>query len=317
MARKIEFVWMNGEFVEMKEANIHFLAPACLAGRIAFDVAPYYEGDHGQVYIFRLSDHIERLFRTCKIFRMEIPYTKEKFIKACIQTARKNEVHGNGIVLPEIYEVFDPERPTYWVGEAAPTKVLIACLPRVGKPYFYPEELEKGIKCMISSWRRLSINSCPPSGKMRGNYLSVRLARKEAQDYGVHEAIFLDHRGFVSEAATATIFYVYRHGDIVKLYTPPVYASILPSITRDAVITLAKELGYQVMERDVARDELYCADEVFTTGSSQQIMPVVEIDHRTIGDGKVGEITKKIQEIYFDVVKGKSKIHLDWLTPIY
>lgn len=309
---------MNGKFTPWDDAKIHVMAPGFRYGVGAFEGIRYYPSDdQKQVYIFRLAEHIDRLFRTAKVYRMTIPFTKEELISAHVETIRKNRTHGYGHLLPYAYLGYDAEHPTWGLGVGAPVHTMIIPAPMgatpLQNPYFHKDEYKVGIHCMVSAWERISPRALPPMAKMAGNYLNSFLAKMEAKANGYDEAIFLDNRGFVSEASAETVYAV-KSGTLV---TPPVAASTLEGITRNTVKVIGEDMGIPTIETDITRSELYCMDEMFLCASGSQIIPVTKIDHIPVGDGEVGPITNKMVEKYQNVTSGRDEKYRHWLSSVY
>lgn len=304
-----KYIWMDGEFVDWNNAKIHVTSQAVLYGLSVFEGIRFYKSIDDETNIFRLNSHLDRLYQSANIYQIEIPLKKDIIIKACKEIIKKNDI-GEGHIRIVVYRGHFSDRVAFGLKVRPPVGCFMIALPL--KRYLGSEALEKGIRCNISSWERINPRSLPSHAKMVGNYLNSSLARMEAVDNGFDEAIFLDHRGFISEGTGENIFCI-KNGLIL---TPPLHASILDGITRDTVITICKESKYKIFERDITRAQLYSMDEVFLCGSASEITPVTEIDHRTIGTGKMGTMTKDIQKKYFDVVTGKVKNFNDWLITV-
>lgn len=303
--KEAKYIWMNGELIPWKEAKVHVLSHALHYASSVFEGIRCYKTPKGP-HIFRLKDHIKRLFDSAKIYRMEIPYAMDEIIDACKKTIIENE-------LEECYI-----RPLVFRGYHSlgvnpmdcPVEVVIAVW-EWGK-YLGPEALEKGVDVMISSWTRIAPNTVPPLAKASGNYANGQLIKMEAILYGFSEGIALDSMGFVSEGSGENIFAV-RDGVI---YTPFLDACILPGITRDTVIKLAREAGYEVREVMLPREFLYIADEVFFTGTAAEITPIKSIDKMPIGKGERGPVTKRLQEMFFSYINGEVPDKHGWLEPL-
>lgn len=300
-----DFIWMDGKFVKWQDAKVHVLTHTLHYGLGVFEGIRCYEGVDGNSYIFRLKEHIDRLYDSAHICEIKIPFKKEDIIKATKECLKKNKLK-EGYIRPI---VFVGDGPMGLYVEDYPVRVAIACW--AWGAYLGEEGLKKGIRAKISSFTRHHPNVMMTKAKVSGNYVNSILAKKEAKHAGYDEAIMLDPEGYVSEASGENIFIVKNR----KLKTTPL-TTILPGITRDSIIQIAKELGYEVVEERFTRDELYLADEVFFTGTAAEVTPVREVDDRQIGEGKPGPITLKIQKIFFDIVKGKSKKHREWLEKV-
>lgn len=298
-----KYIWMNGKVIPWNEAKVHVLTHALHYSSCVFEGIRCYKTKKGSA-VFRLKEHIKRLFDSAKIYRMEIPFSFEEIINACIETIKVNELE-ECYIRPLVY------RGYYDLGVNpfnCPVEVAIAVW-EWGK-YLGPEAIEKGVDVMISSWTRIAPNTVPPMAKAAGNYSNAQLIKMEAIIYGFAEGIALDAYGFVSEGSGENIFVV-KDGII---YTPFFDACILPGITRDTVIRIAKDEGIEVKEVPIPREFLYIADEVFFTGTAAEITPIRSIDKIIIGKGERGPITKKLQEIFFSYVNGEIPDKYNWLT---
>jgi branched-chain amino acid aminotransferase len=298
-------IWMNGKLVPFEDAKIHVLSHVVHYGSSVFEGDRCYKTPKGPM-AFRLMDHIERLFNSAKIYRMEIPYKKEEIFNACIETVKENGLE-DCYIRPVVYRGFeslgvDPGK--------CPIDVAIAVWDW-GK-YLGPEALEKGVDVKVSSWNRMAPNTFPWLAKCGANYMNSQLIKLEAKMDGYVEGIALDTFGMVSEGSGENIFLVYKG----KILTPPLSVSVLPGITRDSVICLAKDLGLEVIEMGIPREMLYIADEVFFTGSAAEITPIRSIDKIQVGEGKAGPITRNLQKAFFDIIEMKKEDKWGWLTPV-
>ena len=299
-----KFVWFDGKIVKDEDAKVPVMTHAIHYGTSVFEGLRGYWNSKN-LNIFRLDDHIKRFRNSGKVYSISLRFTDKEMANAIIDLCKKNNVKESCYI-----------RPFYFVGrhginlhvtEDTPTHAAIVMFP-------FGELFNKnGIKTGISSWRRINDMSTPPLAKMGGNYLNSILATQESKRNGYDEAILLDHLGNISEAPGENIFMI-RNG---KLSTPPPSSSALEGITKDSVIEIAKDLGYQTIEREIPRTEIYFADEVFLTGTAAEITPVISIDGKKVGDGKVGKITEKIRTIYTDITMGKSKKYSKWITSVY
>lgn len=298
---KAEKVWMDGKMVDWDRAQVHVCTHALHYGSGVFEGIRAYQTESGTA-VFRLKEHIKRLFDSAKIFKMDIPYTKEEFRQAVKDTISENKLKS-GYIRPLIYRGFEQ------LG-VNPFQCPVNCAVAVWEwgAYLGEEALSKGIKTKISSYARNYINSTSQKAKICGNYVNSIFAKMEAIEAGVDEAILLDTNGYVTEGSGENLFWV-RDGVI---YTTPT-ATVLEGITRDSIIKIARDMGYQIQEKYSCRDELYISDEVFFSGTAAEVTPIREIDNYQIGEGKRGPITEKIQEKYFAIVKGKDQKYLDWL----
>ncbi len=296
-------VWFNGRLVGIEEATISVSTHALHYGTAVFEGIRAYWTAKGRPAIFRLNDHIRRFFVSAKIYRLEIPYTEDEIAEACKMVVRENKLR-DAYIRPIAYLA------TTELGiKAKDRRAGVAVLAKEWGKYL-GEAYEKGARVAVSPWRRLPSFSFPTTAKASGHYINSFLAAMDAYEKGFDEAILLDHRGFVSEGTGENLF-------IVKdqvVYTPPLQASILPGITRDTIITLLRDMGIEVVERDITLGELLAADEAFFTGTAAEVTPVVEVDNIKIGDGRPGPLTRKLQKLYSDVVRGKIDKYEDWLA---
>jgi branched-chain amino acid aminotransferase len=301
--KKVEKIWMNGKLVNWDDAKIHVLSHVVHYGSSLFEGERCYKTKKGPA-IFRLEAHTDRLFNSCKIYRMKIPYTKEQINQAIIDLIKINRL-DECYIRPVVYRGYEQlgVDPT-----GCPIDVCIAVW-RWGK-YLGPEALEKGVPVCVSSWNRMAPNTMPAMAKSGANYMNAQLIKLEAKEPGSVEGIALDVNGYVSEGSGENVFIV-RDGALI---TPPYGCSILPGIVRNTVITLAHEMGLKVIEESIPREALYIADEVFFTGSAAEITPISSIDKVPIGSGTRGPITKKLQDIFFEIVSGEAEDKYGWLT---
>jgi len=295
-------IWFNGKFVPWDEANVHTLTHTLHYGLAVFEGIRAYKCDDNRSAVFRLKEHVDRLFSSAHIAHIEIPFTKEQTSEAILELLSINELDAAYI------------RPIAYIGGGKiglhpgdnPIELAIAAYP--WGTYLGEGALSKGITTKISSLTRMGVNSFMTKAKISGNYVNSVMAKVEATSLGFDEAILLDNEGYVAEGSGENIF-IFRNG---VLKTPPL-TSVLEGITRDAVIQIAKEEGLNFEAERFTRDELYIADEAFFTGTAAEITPIREVDKRTIGQGKPGPITKKLQSRFFDIVQGRDPKYLDWL----
>ncbi|MFP4082760.1 MAG: branched-chain amino acid transaminase [Candidatus Aminicenantes bacterium] len=298
-------VWMNGKFVPWKEANIHVASHVIHYGTSIFEGFRAYDTPKGAA-IFRLNDHIKRLYNSCKMYRMDIPFSFQEFNQAVVQTIKTNNLKSC-YIRPVVYRGYGS------LGvDPFPNPVDCAILVWEWGVYLGKEALEQGVDVRVSSWQRMAPNTFPALAKSGANYMNSQLIKMEALLEGYVEGIALNVRGHISEGSGENIFLVMDG----KIHTPPLSASILPGITRDTVITLSKELGIPLFEETIPREMLYIADEVFFTGSAAEITPIRSVDKVTIGSGSRGPVTKKLQDAFFAYIDGKSKDRHEWLTYI-
>lgn len=304
MLEPVEKIWMDGKLVPWQDANVHILTHSLHYGLAAFEGIRCYKGMSGSA-IFRLQEHVDRLFDSAHIGLMAIPYDKKQIADAIIETVRVNRVDACYI------------RPLVYIGYGSmgvhpgnnPIRVAIA----VWKwgAYLGDDALANGMRACVSSFTRHHVNVSMTRGKISGYYVNSILAKQDAKSNGFDEAILLDAEGYVSEGSGENVFIV-RKG---KLKTTPL-TSVLEGITRNSVIELARERMIQVVEERFTRDEMYIADEVFVTGTAAELTPVREIDHRTIGTGKPGPVTRALQAAFFSIVRGEDLAHASWLTRV-
>lgn len=297
-------IWLDGEFVPWRDAKIHVLTHTLHYGMGVFEGVRAYHAEKGTA-IFRLQEHIDRLFRSAHILAMPMPYDKATINNACLEAVSKNELDSAYI------------RPMCFYGSegmglrADNLKVHVMVAAWSWGSYLGSEGLEKGIRIKTSSYTRHHVNITMCKAKANGNYLNSMLALQEALDCGYDEALLLDNEGYVSEGSGENIFIV-RNG---ALFTPDL-ASALEGITRETIFVLAKEKGLKVREKRITRDEVYIADEVFFTGTAAEVTPIRELDGRMIGQGCRGPVTEMLQKTYFDLVHGRGEDRPEWLSYI-
>ncbi len=302
---KTKLIWMDGKFVNWEDATIHILSHVIHYGTGVFEGLRCYKTPKGS-FILRLQDHTERLFNSAKIYRMEIPYSMEELNKVTIELIKKNGLES-AYIRPIAYRGYSELGVNPF---SCPVCVTIATL-QWGE-YLGKEALEAGVDVMISSWNRMAPNTFPAMAKCCANYMNSQLIKMEAITYGFVEGIALDTTGYVSEGSGENIFAI-RNGVI---YTPPLHASILPGISRNTVMAIAKDLGIELIEEMLTREFLYISDEVFFTGSAAEVTPIRSIDKITIGKGKAGPITKRLQQTFFDIIEGRREDKYGWLTKV-
>jgi branched-chain amino acid aminotransferase len=298
-----EKVWHNGNFIPWSEATIHVAAHVVHYASSLFEGIRCYETPHGPA-IFRLKEHTDRLVNSAKIYRMELPYSREQLAQAMVELVRVNNTR-HCYIRPVVFRGF---------GEMGvnPLKnpIEIYLLAWAWGKYLGDEALRQGVDVCVSSWQRIAPNTLPAMAKSAANYMNAQLIKMEAITNGYTEGISLDASGHVSEGSGENIF-VIREG---KIFTPPLAASILPGITRDSVITLAQEMGYAVCEQNIAREMLYIADEVFFTGTAAEVTPIRSVDRIVVGQGQPGPVTRALQERFLSIVQGKAEDKYGWLT---
>ena len=300
-----EKIWMDGELVDWDAARIHILTHTLHYGCGVFEGIRAYPTENGPG-VFRLTDHIIRLFNSAKIFMIDVPFSPEEIIEAT-----KTTVAVNG--LQECYI-----RPIVYLGYGemglnplpCPVNVSIAVWP--WGAYLGDEGIANGVRMMISSWQRHDPNAMPPAAKGTGMYINSSMAKIQALKAGYDEAILLSPQGYVSECTGENLFVV-RHG---KIITPPLSAGALEGITQDSVITIARDLGYEIEYGHILRSDLYTAEEAFLTGTAAEVVPIASVDDRQLGDGKPGSITRKIQETYHAAVRGQVDRYKEWVEHV-
>ena len=303
MIEKVKKIWLDGKLVDWDAANVHVLTHTLHYGLGIFEGIRCYRTADDRSAVFRQDEHLRRLFESAHINLMTVPFTQAEISAAIAETLRANEMREGYI------------RPLVYVGHGAmglnpgdnPIRVAIATWPW-GK-YLGDEGVERGIRAKISTFSRHHVNAKMTKGKTCGDYVNSILAKREALLDGYDEAILLDTQGLVAEASGENLFVV-RDGAV---RTPPL-PTVLDGITRNTILTLAREAGIPISESPISRDELYIADEVFMTGTAAEVTPVREVDRRQVGAGIRGPITKMLQAAYFDAVTGRNRKHEDWLT---
>jgi branched-chain amino acid aminotransferase len=299
-----KFVWFDGKYTTLEKAKVPITTHAIHYGTSIFEgIRAYWNSEN--LNLFRLGDHIKRFRESGKFYSISLKYTDMELITAIINLCKKNNIKKSCYI-----------RPFYFVGEyginlhvneSAPVHVAMFMFP------FGDLFNKNGISAGISSWRKFSDASTPPLAKMGGNYLNSILATQECKRNGYDEAIILDLQGNVSEAPGENIFIVKNN----VLLTPPLSSSALEGITRDSVIKLAEDFGYQIRESEITRGQLYLADEAFLTGTAAEITPIIQIDNKKIGTGKAGKVTRQILSAYSDVVMNKNEKYFSWMTTVY
>ena len=301
-----EHVFMNGEYIEADKAVLPVRTHAFLYGTSVFEgIRAYYNKAEDQLYAFRVKEHYERLLHSAKVMWMKSPYTIEEYENITKDLLKLNGYKTDVYIRPTLYKSSQKVGPTLTDNEDS---FLIFTTPF--GDYF---EGDRGLKLCVSSWRRTSDNAIPPRAKVSGAYANSALIKTDAHEAGFDDAVVLSESGQVTEGSAMNIFLVINR----TLVTSSTTDDILVGVTRNTVIELAHELGIPVKERSIDRTELYAAEEAFCCGTGAQIVPVESIDHRIVGDGKIGNITKQIQELYFNVVKGKVDKFKKWCLPVY
>ncbi len=312
MVEKLEKIWMDGKLVDWDDATVHILTHTLHYGVAAFEGIRAYKREGGPTgvgagtFVFRLKEHIDRLFDSCKMALIPPKFTREEVMQACVELLRHNKMQ-DGYLRPIVY-VGDGAMGVY----APDNPVRTAVMAWKWGVYLGEDGISKGIRCKISSFARHHVNVSLAKGKISGQYTNSVLAKREAKLAGYDEAVMLDPNGYVSEGSGENIFIV-KHGSIL---TPDLSSSILEGITRDTILRLAREEKIPLVEGRMTRDQLWLADEAFLTGTAAEVTPIREIDDRKVGDGSVGPITRRLQERFFEVVRGKDSTHSEWLTKV-
>ena len=304
MADRDGKIWKDGHMVDWRDATLHMLTHSLHYGMAVFEGVRAYNTAQGTA-IFRLKEHTQRLYNSAKIFQMKVPFDMDTIMNAQLEVVRANKLESCYL------------RPLVWIGSekmgvsARGNTIPVAIAAWPWGAYLGEEGLAKGIRVKTSSFTRHHVNVSMVRAKASGYYINSILANQEVTADGYDEALLLDTEGYVSEGAGENVFIV-KSG---KIYTPDL-ASCLDGITRDSVVTIARDLGIEVIEKRMTRDEVYCADEAFFTGTAAEVTPIRELDGRTIGEGSRGPVTEKIQSLFFDIVGGKAPQYNHWLTRV-
>jgi branched-chain amino acid aminotransferase len=300
-----EKIWHNGKFIAWDEARIHVLSHVVSYGSSVFEGVRCYETATGSA-IFRLRDHTRRLLDSAKIYRIEVPFTLEELEQAQLELVRINGLRSC-YIRPIVMRGYGTVGV---LGTANPVETYLACWE--WGQYLGAEALAAGVDVSVSSWHRIAPNTLPALAKAGANYMNSQLIRMQAQVDGYAESIALDHSGHISEGSGENIF-VIRDG---RILTPPIGSSALLGITRDSILTLARELGIEVLETPIPREMLYIADEIFFSGTAAEVTPIRSVDHIQIGSGRRGPVTERLQNAFFDIVTGRVADRHGWLSYI-
>ena len=300
-----EWIWRDGEFVAWKDATVHVLAHSMQFGSAVFEGVRCYSTPAGPA-IFRLEDHLQRMLNSCKIYRMELTYGLDELVAATCEVVDRNKLDAC-YIRPMVIRGYGSAG---MVPLGAPVETFIPCWP--WGTYLGEGALENGVDACVSSWSRMAPNTTPSMAKIAGNYLGGQLIKMEALANGYGEGIALGPDGMISEGSGQNVFIV-QNGVI---YTTPSNGTLLPGITRDSIITLARDAGMDVREQLMPRETLYTADEVFLTGTASEVTPVRSVDRITVGQGKAGEVTRLLQRTFLDLVNGKGDDAHGWLTNV-
>ena len=301
-----EFVFYDGKFIEKEKASLPIMTHAFLYGTGVFEgIRAYYNKEENQLYAFRVKEHFERLMRSAHVMYMENPFTIDEYCANLKELLKKNNYRQDVYIRPNLFKAAEKIGPGLLNNKDS---YLLFTLPM--GDYI---DTAKGLNVCVSNWRRNSDNAIPPRAKVSGAYANTALIKSDAQLSGFDDAIVLDENGRVTEGSAMNLFLV-QNG---KLVTSRTTDNILIGVTRNTIMQIAKDADIEVEEREVSRTELYTSDEAFYCGTGAQISPIVTIDHRKLGTGKVGSIASKLQNLYFDVVKGKVDKYKEWCMPIY
>jgi len=300
------WAFFDGEFVPLRDAKVSVLTHAFNYGTGVFEgIRAYWNAERGQLYGLHLLEHYRRLHRSCKIMRLDLVYSPERLVEITVELLRRSGYREDCYVRPLVYKSSELIGVRLHDLESAFTVFAV--------PFGTYIDIDRGISCGVSSWRRVDDNAIPARSKITGSYVNAALAKTEAQEAGYDEAIVLTNDGHVSEGSAENLFMV-RGGTLI---TPPVSDNILEGIVRASIMRIAGDLGIPYVERSIDRTELYIADELFLCGTGAQLSPVTSVDHRKVGDGAAGPITQRLSRVYFDAVRAISDRYKEWVTPVY
>ncbi len=301
-----DIIFMNGKYIDSNKATVSIKTHALLYGTSVFEgIRAYYNEEHEQMYVFRAKEHYQRLLNSAKILHIKSPYSIDEYMSQTIELIKKNKYKKDVYIRPTLYK----STQTICPGLNNTEDGYFAFTIPFGDYY----DMQKGLNLCVSSWRRTSDNAIPPRAKIAGAYANAALINTDAHNFGFDDAIVLSENGQVTEGSAMNIMFI-QSG---KLITTKTTDDILVGVTRNTIIDLAKDLGIEVIERDIDRSELYIMDEAFVCGTGAQITPVSSIDKRQIGNGEMGKITAQLQKLYFDVVKGKVTKYKNWCVGVY
>ncbi|APS00501.1 branched-chain amino acid transaminase [Pajaroellobacter abortibovis] len=304
MIEKEKKIWMDGEWIDWEQAQVHVLIHSLHYGLGVFEGIRAYRHPDDRPVIFRLEEHLTRLFDSCRLISMDLKWTNEELTEACRNIISLNEMK-EGYIRPLVFA------GDHAMGLYAPDNPIRACIIAwKWGPYLGRDSLKAGIHCKISSFARHHVNISLVKAKLTGQYTNSILARKEAKLAGYDEAILLDSQGYLAEGTGENLFLIKKG----VLYTPDASCSILDGITRNTILTLAREEGIPTVETRLTRDQLYLADEAFLTGTAAELIPIREVDNRLIGERQAGPITRHLQQRYFNIVTGHDQTHPEWYT---
>ena len=300
-----EWIWRDGEFIPWQDANVHVLSHSMQFGSSVFEGIRCYATPRGPA-IFRLEDHLQRMMNSCKIYRMDVPYSVDEIVAATCELVEKNGL-DSCYVRPMVLRGYGAAG---MVPFDSPVEVFIPCWP--WGSYLGDHAMENGADACVSSWSRMAPNTTPSMAKVAGNYLGGQLIKMEALANGYDEAIALGPDGMISEGSGQNVFVVQKG----VIFTTPANGTLLPGITRDSIMTLARDAGMDVHEQPLQRDVLYTADEIFLTGTASEVTPVRSVDKIKVGIGRTGEVTKVLQRTFMDLVQGRSEDRHNWLCHV-
>jgi branched-chain amino acid aminotransferase len=300
-----DWIWRDGEFIAWQDANVHVLSHSMQFGSSAFEGIRCYDTPRGPA-VFRLEDHLQRLLNSCKIYRMEVPYTVDELVAANCELVEKNGLNAC-YLRPMVIRGYGAAG---MVPFDSPVEVFLPCWP--WGSYLGDQAMENGADACISSWARMAPNTTPSMAKIAGNYLGGQLIKMEALANGYDEGIALGPDGLISEGSGQNVFVVQRG----VIFTSPMNGTLLPGITRDSIITLARDAGLDVREGPLQREMLYTADEIFLTGTASEVTPVRSVDKIKVGIGRTGEVTKLLQRTFLDLAQGKTEDKYRWLCHV-
>ena len=298
-----EWIWRDGAFIKWQDANVHLLSHSMQFGSAVFEGIRAYETPKGPA-VFRLQDHLRRMMHSCKIYRMDPPWTIDQLVEATREVVRRNQMK-ECYIRPMVLRGYGAAG---MVPFDSPIETFIPCWP--WGAYLGDKALEQGVDACVTSWHRVAPNTIPAAAKIAGNYLSGQLVKLEALRNGYDEAIALGPEGMLSEGSGQNVFVV----DGGVLYTPPLDGTLLPGITRSTVLAMAKDLGIPVIVGALSRESLYTSDEVFVCGTASEVTPVRSVDRLPVGNGTVGPVTRALQQRYLGIVRGKVEDTHGWLT---
>jgi branched-chain amino acid aminotransferase len=301
------YAFFQKQFMPLPEAKVGILTHALHYGTACFEgIRGQWREDQEQMLLFRVKEHYIRLQKSCRILRINLPYSLDEMCKLTMELVERSGYHEDVYIRPLAYKSSEQVGVRLHNLEDDFLVIVVTLSSYL--------DINKGVRCCTSSWRRVDDTMIPARGKITGIYVNSALAKTEANERGFDEAILLTYDGHVSEGSGENVFIVVDG----KLITPPSSDNILMGVTRDTVITLARnELGIETMEQSIDRSEFFTADEAFFTGTAAHVTPIIEVDERPIGDGKIGKITKQLQTLYFGVIKGQNPKYVDWCTPVH